>query len=154
MDTSFEEQLIIADERIELETALRLSAEQAQSFAKLAAYHDEVRLAQEEEDLHLAIRLRRRLAQVKKDMQLAIHLSGQQDEDKVVNRVITDSFDEHDAFTAEEDKRRRREMLHEYYAQQTVVDAAANVFGGARPVPRAFRASASAHASCFARPRV
>ncbi|KAG6950608.1 hypothetical protein JG687_00014142 [Phytophthora cactorum] len=142
MDTSFEEQLIIADERIELETALRLSAEQAQSFAKLAAYHDEVRLAQEEEDLHLAIRLRRRLAQ------------GQQDEDKVVNRVITDSFDEHDAFTAEEDKRRRREMLHEYYAQQTVVDAAANVFGGARPVPRAFRASASAHASCFARPRV
>ncbi|KAG6942930.1 hypothetical protein JG688_00017853 [Phytophthora aleatoria] len=132
MNTAFGEQLMIADERIEMETALRLSTEEAQSFAELAVYHDEARLAQEAEDLRLAIRL-----------------SGQQDadaadEDEVVNRVITNSLDEHDAFVAEEDERRRREVIHEYYAQQTV-DAAANVLGGPRPAPRAFRASASVH---------
>ncbi|KAG4247142.1 hypothetical protein PC116_g5086 [Phytophthora cactorum] len=132
MNTAFGEQLVIADERIEMETALHLSTEEAQNLAELAVYHDEARLAQEAEDLRLAIRL-----------------SGQQDadaadEDEVVNRAITNSFDEHDAFVAEKDERRRREVIHEYCAQQTV-DTAPNVLGGPRPAPRAFRASASVH---------
>ncbi|KAG3035957.1 hypothetical protein PC121_g2718 [Phytophthora cactorum] len=132
MNTAFGEQLVIADERIEMETALHLSTEEAQNLAELAVYHDEARLAQEAEDLRLAIRL-----------------SGQQDadaadEDEVVNRAITNSFDEHGAFVAEKDERRRREVIHEYCAQQTV-DTAPNVLGGPRPAPRAFRASASVH---------
>ncbi|KAF1792107.1 hypothetical protein GQ600_14082 [Phytophthora cactorum] len=98
MNTAFGEQLVIADEQL----------------AELAVYHDEARLAQEAEDLRLAIRL-----------------SGQQDadaadEDEVVNRAITNSFDEHDAFVAEKDERRRREVIHEYCAQQTV-DTAPNL---------------------------